>query len=452
MKITIVGAGVIGSNLAKDLSDQNHEVYVVEKNPEVANKANEKLDAKVLTGEGSNPSILRQAGVESADLVIAVTASDETNFVVCSLAEAYGAKKRIARIRNLPLSQALDDFGYSRFSIDEIINPEQVAAEQIVKIVKAPGSHEGADFGNGKILLRSFIVPESSPLCCVKIQDLRNDESPWPFLIVAVKRDNEIIIPKGDFVIEKEDRVFVLLPAASLGEFLAFVDPNTRRPEKVVIYGATNIGEKIAQDLKGYVRDIVVLEENEKEALEVAGRLNNVRVINGSPSEKEILKECGIEAVDVFISASDGDHSNLVSAVLAKKAGAKKTIIVTQHPDYMSILESLEIDVMINPRFLAVDQILRLVRGEGVNAVTKIVGCNAEALELIPEEDSPITKAPLKDIKFPKDAIIGAVFRDDDVILADGNTLIQEGEGTIVFCREECVTKLQKLFIRKKIL
>ncbi|MDD3374169.1 MAG: Trk system potassium transporter TrkA [Candidatus Omnitrophica bacterium] len=451
MKITIVGAGIIGSNLAKDLSDQNHEVYVVEKNPEIAAKANEKLDAKVIVGEGSDPEILKQAGVESADLVIAVTASDETNFVVCSLADAYGAKKKIARIRNLPLSQALNKFGYSRFSIDEIINPEQVAAEQTVKIVMAPGSHEVADFGDGKILLRSFVVLENSPLCNAKIEDFRNDDSPWPFLIIAVKRDNSVVIPKGDIVIQKADRIYVLLPAASLGEFLAFVNPDARRAEKVVIYGATSIGERIAQDLVGHVRDILILEENEEEALEAAGKLTNVRVINGSPSEKELLKECGMEAVDVFISASENDHSNLVSAVLAKKAGAKKTIIITQQPDYMTIMESLEIDVMINPRFLAVDQILRLVRGDGVNAVTKIVGCNAEALELVPEQGSPITKAPLKDVKFPKDSIIGAVFRDDDVLLADGNTHIREGEGTIVFCHEKCIVPLQKLFTRKKI-
>ncbi len=146
-------------------------------------------------------------------------------------------------------------------------------------------------------------------------------------MVIAIKRDNSVIIPKGDGVIQKSDRIYVLLPSASLGEFLAFVDPNARRPEKIVIYGATSIGEKIAQDLIGYVRDVLVLEENEEQAGSVAGKLNNVRVINGSPSEKEILKECGIEAVDVFISASDSDHSNLVSAVLAKRWVLRKQLL-----------------------------------------------------------------------------------------------------------------------------
>ncbi len=451
MKITIVGAGVIGSNLAKDLSEQKHEVYIVEKDSEVASKANEKIDAKVLTGEGSDPEVLKQAGIESADLVIAVTASDETNFVVSALAEAYGAKKKIARIRKLSLNRALEEFGTSHFFIDEIINPEQVAAQQIVKIVKAPGSHEVADFADGKIFLRSFVIPEHSPFCNARLSDLKEDDSPWPFLIIAIKRDKDIIIPKGDALLQKGDRIYVLLPANSLGEFLTFIDPDTKRPEKIVIYGATSIGEKVAKDLCGYVRDIIILEENEIEAQAIAGRLDKVRIINGSPSEADILKECGIEATDVFISASNNDHSNLVSAVLAKKTGAKKTIIMTQQPDYMSIRGSLDIDVMVNPRFLAVDQILRLVRGKGVNAVTKLAGSDAEALEMIPEEGSAITKAPLKDIKFPKDAIIGAVFRANDVLLADGNMQIRASERVIVFCHEQCVGQIQKLFTRKKI-
>jgi len=452
MRITIVGAGIIGANLAKDLAEQNHEVYMVEKDPEVAAKVNEKIDAKMITGEGSDPNILKEAGVESADLVIAVTASDETNFVVCSLAAIFGAKKRIARIRNLALSQIVDEMGHEHFSIDEIINPELVAADRIVKLIKAPGSHEVADFAEGKILLRSFIIPEHSPLCHMKVEELKDEYSPWPFLIIAIKRNNDVVIPKGETTLENGDRIYVLLPAASLGEFLAFIDPDARRAEKIIIYGATSMGEKVAKDLLGYVREIVILEEDEAAAHAIAGRLNSVRVINGSPSEADILKECGIEATDVFISASTNDHSNLVSAVLAKSMGAKKTIILTQQPDYLLIKDSLNIDIMINPRFLAVEQILRLVRGQGVNAVTKLMGCNAEALELVPAEGSPITKAPLKNISFPVNSIVGAVFRGNEAFLADGNTQINKGDVTIVFCQEDCVPKVQKLFIRKKFL
>ncbi|MDP8266898.1 MAG: Trk system potassium transporter TrkA [Candidatus Aceula meridiana] len=452
MKITIVGAGIIGSNLAKDLAEQNHEVYIVEKDPEVAAKVNEKIDAKMIEGEGSDPNILKEAGIESADLVIAVTASDEVNFVVCSLAEAFGAKKRIARIRNPSLSQTINSIGHDHFSIDEIINPELVAAQQIVKLVKAPGSHEVADFAEGRILLRSFVISEKSPLRHMRVGDLKDEYSPWPFLIIAIKREAEVIIPKGNTIVEEKDRIYVLLPTNSLGEFLAFVDPDVRRPEKVIIYGATIMGERIARDLLGYAKEVVILEENENIANSLAGRLNNVRVFNGSPSEAEILKECGVEVADVFISASASDHSNLVCAVLAKRMGAKKTIIVTQQPDFLAIKDSLDIDLMINPRFLAVDQILRLVRGRGVNAVIKIVGCNAEALELVPERDSPITRASLKDIKFPQNCIVGAVFRENEAFLADGNTKINAGEETIVFCHEDCVPKIQKLFTRKKFL
>ncbi len=353
MRIVIVGAGVIGSNLAKSLSEENHEVYLVESDTEAAQKADEKLDAKVIIGDGADPEVLKKAGVANADMVIAVTTSDEINLLVCSLATAYGAKQRIARVRSVSLNNAITEFSCQAFHVDEIINPEQVAAHAIVRTVEAPGAREVADFADGKILLRAFDIPASSHLCGLKIGEVRDEDFPWPFLIIAILRNRSVLIPKGDAFIEAGDRIYVLLPAASLGEFLSFVDPNIRRPKKIVIYGATNTGESVAKALSADIRDISLLEENAQIAEDVAGRLESARVIKGSASETDILRECGIEAADAFIATSNNDHSNLVSAVLAKKMGAKTTIITTRQPDYMAIVDALDIDVVINPRILA---------------------------------------------------------------------------------------------------
>ncbi|MFA5088975.1 MAG: Trk system potassium transporter TrkA [Candidatus Omnitrophota bacterium] len=452
MRIIIVGAGTIGENLAKTLTEEAHEVYLIESNEQRAEKVGEKLDVKVIVGHGADPDALKRAVIFQADLVIAVTDSDETNMVVSSLAAAYGAKRRIARVRSLSLNKALEEFGYQKFNIDEIINPEDVAAQAIVKAIEAPGACEVADFANGKILLRAFDIPKTSPLCGLKIQEIRNEDFPWPMLVVAIVREGVVFIPKGDADIQALDMLYVLLPAPSLGEFLTFVDPNIRKPKKVIIYGAHNIGEKVAFVLSQDIRDIVLVEEDEKTAEKVAGRIGSVRIIHGSACEADILKECGIETADVFIATSENDHSNLVSAVLAKKMGAKATIITTQHPDYMAIIDALDIDVIINPRFLAADQIRRLVRGKGISAVTKLMEGNAEAMELIPEEGSAVTKVPLKEIHFPKNSIVGAIYRGEEVILADGNTQIQAGEKVIVFCQEDAVKKLHDLFTRKKFL
>ena len=452
MKIIIVGAGVIGSNLAEFLTKENHEVYLVEKNEDRAAKIHEKLDVKVVVGDGAQPQVLKRAGVDTADLVVAVTTSDEANLVVCSLAAASGAKHRIARVRNQELSQELNTFARPYFHFDEIIHPEQLAAESILKTIATPGAREVADFAEGKILLRSFSVPEDSPLCQLSIAEVSQEDFPWPFLVTFILRSGQVLVPKGQTSIMAQDRIYVLLPAASLGEFLSFVDPNTRMPKKVVISGASDIGVRVAKALSVQMRDLVLLEENPVLAEAAARQLHGVRIINGSAGETDILIESGIEATDVFIAASRDDPSNLISAVLAKKMGAGSAIITTQQPDFLSIIDALDIDAIINPRLLAVQQILRLVRGKGVQAMTKLLDCRAEALEWVPEQGSRITAGPIKNISFPKEAIVGAVLDGQDVVLVNGETQIYPGQRVIVFCQEPAVPKLHRLFVRKKFL
>jgi trk system potassium uptake protein TrkA len=234
-----------------------------------------------------------------------------------------------------------------------------------------------------------------------------------------------------------------------MGEFLIFVNPEVKLPKKIIIYGATITGTHVAMKLVGKVQDLLLIEEDPKVATDVAESLEGVRIINGSASDQDILTECGIEVADVFIATSNNDHSNLISSVLAKKMGAKTTIITTQQQDFMAIVDSLDIDAVINPYHLAVEQILRLVRGKGISAVTKLLEGKTEALEFIPQENSPITKGPLKTIKFPKNSIVGAVYSENEVVLANGDVQIKAGERVIVFCHETDVKKLQALFTYK---
>lgn len=448
MKIIIIGAGRIGTNLAKLLAEEGNDVYLIERNEKVAQKNLEKLDVQVIIGSGADPDVLRKAHVHEAELVLAVTTSDETNVVVCALAGMLGAKRRMARVRNISLGDMLAQSTYNQFYIDEIINPELVAAQTIAKIVEAPGSSEVADFANGRILLRAFDIPPSSPLCGLKLAEVRDEDFPWPFLIISIVRNNAIFIPKGDTQIQAGDRVYVLLPAPSLGEFLTFVNPDVKVPRKVIIYGASITGKHVALALSKRVREVVVVEESAELARDIAEELESVRVINGSPSEADILTECGIEAADAFIATSGDDHANLVSSVLAKKMGAKSTVVTSQQQDFMPVIDVLGIDAMINPYFLAVERILRLARGRGVQAVAKFLEGDTEALELIPEEGSAVTRTTLEGIKFPKGAIVGAVYDDKKVVLAKGDTQIEAGKRVIVFCQKDVVKKLQALFTR----
>ncbi|MFT5169586.1 MAG: trk system potassium uptake protein TrkA, partial [Candidatus Omnitrophota bacterium] len=205
MLIIIVGAGRIGRNLSKSLSSEDHEVYLIESDQEMVHKYSDKLDVTMVYGSGSDPAILKKAHVEKSDLVLAVTTSDEVNLVVCSLAEFYGAKRRLARVRSTSLRATLVESGYDKFGVNEVINPELVAAEAIVKTVQTPGASEVADFADGKIMLRGFDIKEKSPLSGATISDLGDDDFPWPFLIVSIIRKDEVIVPRGDAVIEQGD-------------------------------------------------------------------------------------------------------------------------------------------------------------------------------------------------------------------------------------------------------
>lgn len=349
----------------------------------------------------------------------------------------------------MSLSATLTKFGATQFKIDEMINPELVAARSIVKTIQSPGSSEVADFASGQLLLRGCDVPAESPLCHQRLEELRDEDFPWPFLIVAIFRDKQLIIPKGSDTIEPNDHIYVMLPAQSHGEFLSFINPSIKMPKKVIIYGASITGIFVAQALRNKVRDIILVEENSEQASNVAGDLEDVRVINGSATETDILAECGAEVADVFIGASDNDHANLISSVLAKNMGVKITIITTQQPDYLSIMDSLDVDAVINPQHLAVEQILHLVRGRGVSSVIKFFDCEAEAVEFVVQKNALITREKLKDINFPKDSIVGAVIRGNDVFLAKGDTHIQSGDRAIVFCRDSVVKKAQTLFTQK---
>lgn len=450
MKIIVVGAGEIGSNLARFLTEENHEVFLIEQNEETVRKIQEKMDVKIVTGSGADPEILKQVLTGGADLVVAVTTSDEVNLTVSVLASSLGAKRRIARVRNSSLSKELLRSGLSLFHLDEIINPEEVASQSIVRTIETPGAREVADFVDGRILLRAFELPESSPLCNIKLEEVNPNDFPWPFLIVFVIRDGTVIIPKGANTLKVGDRVYVLLPAGSLGEFLTFVDPTIRKPKKAVIYGASDIGIRVAQGLTPIIRDIVLLDENGALAENAASLLEETQIINGSASEPDMLKEAGIEVADVFVAASPHDHSNLISSVLAKRMGAKTTIIVSQQPAYLSIIDALNIDVIITPRLLAVQQILRFVRGKGVRSMIKLLDCKAEVLEFVPDAGSPVTRAPIKNISFPKNSIVGAITVGGEAFLANGETQIKAGERVIVFCQDNAVQKLTKLFVKQK--
>ncbi len=451
MRIVIAGAGIMGSTLAKYLLKEEHDVCLIEQDAEIAQKVQDKYDVKVIVGSGADPEVLKKISMSDSDLMLAVTNSDAINMVVCSLAAYLGAKRQIARVREESLNEIVQKEDFRCFSFERIINPEQVASDAIIKTINSPGVREISDFAEGRIFLRSIDIPEGSPLCGLKIEELKSEDFPWPFLIIVIIRDGNVFMPKGEDHIQAKDRIYALLPKGSLGEFLTFVNPTVNIAKKAIIYGASEIGKRVTRELTGKIAEIFLIEEDLQKVNEVSSEFKSIKTINGSASESDILKECGIEVADVFIGCSSSDHSNLISAIMAKKMGAKISIITTQQPDYILIAETLNIDAIINPQVLAAYQIVSLLRGQTVRSVVKLMDCDVEALELIPAKGSPITKGPIKSLKFPKDSIIGAVCSGNEVNLVSGETIIAPGQKVIAFCQESSARKLQKLFTNNKL-
>ena len=452
MKIVIIGAGATGTNIARQLEKENHEVYIVESNRSIAEKVNEKIDAKIIIGNSTDPEILKEAGIEEADLLVAVTFSDEMNLTVCALADVMGRAKKIARIRNPSLAEIIEKKGHNYFHLDEIINPEKISAEMLSKIILDSGAKEAIDFAEGKVLLRAVDILEKDKFCCRKLKDLRKENRDLEFLFVAIKRNEELIIPHGDTEIKEKDRVYILMSSQSKDEFFKRFFSEEKDIEKIVIFGASAITENLILNIGKKIKNIVVIEPNERKAKKLSEKYDSVFVVNGMASDPEILKECGVKSADMFISASLDEHSNLVSAMLAKKMDVTLTAIVTYQSDYYPIVEAMGIDVVIYPRILAAYNILKYVRGDKIRHVAKLVNFDMEVVEITAEEKSPITKSAIKDIKFPNNIIMGAVIKDGRAHIINGDTVIKPEESVVVFCKGNSGDSLKKLFSRKKTL
>lgn len=446
MKILIVGAGAVGFNLAKQLSSEGHDISVVEHDNALVRKINEKLDVFAIVGGGSSPNILEAAGIQQVEMVLAVTNSDEVNIVVCMLANQYGVKKKIARIRNYEFTGKNFFMEKKDFCIDCMINPDLITVNSILKIIETPGSTYVADFKGIDVVLRGFNISDDAPIVGKRLSELAEIESMDSFLIVAIQRGEDMIIPTGDTLIKQGDNVYVIAAETGLPYFLPMVTKRSQKVTRVLIYGATNTGILISKRLENSSIDVSLIEPKEETADKAASELEKTVVLRGNATDIDLLKEASIESTDFFIAASNDDQSNLLAAILAKKSGAKKTIVITNEPDYVAIFSSLDIGVVINPRQIMVSEILQYVRRGNTTSVMKINESDAEAIEFVVEKGAKIEGKQLSDIKFPQGSILGAIIRNGVMDIPSGKSIINLGDRVIVFSLPAAIKKVQSIF------
>ena len=449
MRILIVGAGIVGYNLAQELSHEGHDIAIVDQDPERIRRITDTLDVMAVEGNACLPSVLMKAGIKSSEMLIAVTEKDEINLLSCFLASRFEVPKRFARLRNMEFTAKDSIFSPEEIFIDQAINPDQIIVETILKILETPGVVSVAEFADGEVLLREFDVPENAPIAGKTIEDIRNITQMDSFLIVAIVRDGELVIPKDQDILQAGDRFYTLIDK----EFLPFLLPMLNRTmdqvEKIIIYGATSTSTQLALALEENMRDVCIIEPSREKAHRAADQLTRTVVQHGSGTDMDLFNEINMKDADFFLALSHDDENNILSALLAKKYGAKRALVITHDPEYLPILDSIGMDITINPRLITVSAILKHLRKGQVMSVFKLIE-DAEVMEIGVQEDSSIANKQIGKINFPKGAIIGALLRQGEMLLPNDEVTIEAGDSVIVVALPGTIEKIEKLFGRKR--
>lgn len=445
MKSIIIGAGKVGFSIAQLLSSENQDVVVIEQDEERVKLLEQTLDVQVIQGSGASWSVLEMAGVKSAEMVVSVTEYDELNMIACLLAKQYGVKTTIARVRNPDYVETPHFSPESLLGIDLIINPERVTAEEIAKIVKNPEVLDVEYYADGKVQLVEFVVPDNSPVINMKLKDLDTSK----YVIVSIVRKHKMIVPGGDDLIKAGDHIYIMANTDNMLEVLRSFGIYRKKVEHLTILGAGSTGCYLAHiiEKEKLPVNIKVIEKDEKRAREVSAKLKHSLVIHGDGSDLDLLENENIEQSDLFVAVTDDDKINLLSCLIAKNLGVKKTIAKIKRVDIMPLMEQIGIDIVLSPRMLTSGAILKYIRKGNVVSVTVLGDERAELLEFYVQSGSFAVGKELRKIKFPNGAVVGAIVRNGKVIIPNGTSIIQPDDQLMVFSLPRSIHKVEKLFI-----
>jgi len=446
MKILIVGAGVVGFHLAQELASEKHDITVVDENPEVLSNVASKLDVMAIHGNGTRPQILEKAGINSAEMIVAVTSSDEFNLVICLLASKYSVLKKVARIRKEEWFET-GLFTKSELAIDRVINTDRLIVNYVRKVIETPGLADIAEFSYPGLSLLAFPVLAKSTIVGKKLAELRRIFSFDDFIIATIYRDSKMIIPTGDDIIREGDTCYILTNQEMVSFVLPIFSLSFEPVNSVVISGGNRTGLLIAKSLEDTIPELLLIEPDKNKAEEAAEALAKTRVIHGDPMDPDILDESIISGVDIFISTGTEPRSNLLTSLLAKKRGAKKVIIITDETEYLPVIDAIGLNVVINPRLMIASEILRYIRKGRIHSVVKLKTGGIEMVEQVTTPKSKAINKPIAKLNFPQGALIGAIIEDGSPIFPDGETVLKPGQEIILISQSDAIEKAEKFFL-----
>lgn len=444
MRIIIVGAGKVGYAIAKHLSEDSNDVVVIEENDDRREIVQNNLDVMTLSGNGASASALIEAGVRETEMLLAVTDSDEVNMIACMTAKRLGVSRTIARIRKEEYVQEGDLAMNSMLGIDVAINPELVTALEINKILNAPNNLDIEDFADGRVRMLEIRLKETSKLIGISLADL---DLPKDILVAGILRDNKIIIPRGADSLKAMDQVIFLGETKALEVFeQRFTTGRSTKLNKIFIVGAGRVGRYLAVMLENAGYNLKII-DNDKQRCEIISRmLKNSLVLHGDATDKELLVEEGIGQADAVICLTEDDKLNMLAALLAKNLGAERTLVKVGKVDYIPLMEQVGIDATFTPQLITAGSILRMARSEDILSMSLIEKDLAEAMEIMISENSALIGTPLKNVKFPKGCLIGAIMRDNQVIIPRGDDCLLAKDRVVVFILHDIAKKVLSLF------
>lgn len=451
MKVIICGAGQVGTSIARHLAGENNDVTVIDQEPTLIQKISDTLDVRAINGFASHPGILEQAGARDADMLIAVTYSDEVNMVACQVGHSlFNVPTKIARVRNqnylLPIWADL--FSREHMPIDVIISPEREVARAIGRRLQVPGALDVVPMADGKVRVVGVRCVESTPIVNTPLRQLTSLFTDLAIVIVGILRNERAIVPKPEDQMLPGDEVYFVCSSAHLSRALASFGHEEAEARSVVIAGGGNIGLTLAQEIErdhpGV--DVKVIEYSRDRARFVAQALNRTMVLNGDVLDPEILDEANIARTETFVAVSNDDEVNILSSLLAKRSGCARTVTLINTLTYAPLITQLGIDAVVNPRAITVSSILQHVRRGRIRSVYSVREDFGEVIEAEALETSPLVGRPLKDARLPAGVIIGAIVRDGEVIVPRGETVIATKDRVVMFATYEAVKKVEKMF------
>tara|TARA_B110000285_G_C15135217_1_gene626373 strand:- start:2708 stop:4048 length:1341 start_codon:yes stop_codon:yes gene_type:complete len=445
MKIIIAGAGDLGSHLAKLLSSESHDIYLIDQNEERLNTISSQVDVFTIAGDAKSVEIMEQKLISSCDLLIAVTSSEETNMLICILGKKLGAKRTIARINDVNIIKENKEHFYNELGIDTLISPTYLATLEIQRLVNQSAFTDDIEFDNGKLTVFGISLSKNSNLINKTVRESADLNPNLSFKPLALHRDDLTLIVNGETVLKENDIVYFISLKESIPSIIKLCGRNNFKIKDVMIIGGSRIGMNTAELLENDFR-VTLVEKDKATCQHMANILKKTLIINIDGHDVKMLEEEGLTEIDALISVTADSEMNIMTSLVGKSHGIKKTIARIENFDYINLSQSIGIDTLINKKIIAADNIFKFVRKGNVSLVANLHGTDAEIIEFVVKDGSKITKSPINKLNFPNSSKIAGVIRNGNPIITFGDFHLKENDKTIVFSLTESIKEIEKFF------